>query len=433
MEELHVIELLAENVKRLSAVKIRPDGAGVIVVGGDNDAGKSSVVDSIAYALGGKALMPEEPLRRGAKRGRVRVDLGKFVVTRTFTESGGGTVTVENPEGLTHRSPQALLDSLIGELTFDPAAFARMKPAEQLETLKSVAGLDTTALDAERAEVYARRTALNAEVRRLRAVVEAMPTHDGVPEEELSVGALATQIEEARAHERAYQKLESREQATDARVGDLCLKKAELENQIKSMQDALTKLTETLHTAKNLLGDLQRERRALPYPDTETLIDTMRGIEKTNQEVRDNRERTITEGQFDAAVIAASGASEIIAEIDQKKAAAISEADFPIEGLGVSDVGVTFEGFPLEQASQSGRMRVSVAMGFALNPKLKILLIRDGSLLDEGNLSLICEMAQEAGGQVWIERVGHGDECSVIIEDGAIQGAEKGETNDGDE
>ena len=52
------------------------------------------------------------------------------------------------------------------------------------------------------------------------------------------------------------------------------------------------------------------------------------------------------------------------------------------------------------------------------DPKLKVLLIKDGSLLDEDNLKLISEMAEEADAQLWIERVGIDSNTTVIMEDG---------------
>ena len=49
---MQIVELRAENVKRLSAVTIRPTGP-VVEITGKNEAGKSSVLDSIWMALGG--------------------------------------------------------------------------------------------------------------------------------------------------------------------------------------------------------------------------------------------------------------------------------------------------------------------------------------------------------------------------------------------
>src|SRR5690349_11343820 len=134
---MKVIQLSAENFKRISAIDITPEGT-LITLGGKNGAGKSSVLDAIAVALGGASLVPEEPIRQGESEGTVTVDLGEFIVTRKFTrevvrdlESEGGTqygptrstLVIKNREGLKYPSPQAMLDKLLGRLTFDPMAF----------------------------------------------------------------------------------------------------------------------------------------------------------------------------------------------------------------------------------------------------------------------------------------------------------------------
>ena len=98
----------------------------------------------------------------------------------------------------------------------------------------------------------------------------------------------------------------------------------------------------------------------------------------------------------------------------------MAAAAFPVVGLGFNDNGVTFNGVPFSQASSAEQLRVSVAMGLALNPTLRVVLIRDGSLLDDDSLAMVATMAAEKDSQVWIERVGHGEETSVVIEDGAV-------------
>lgn len=109
---------------------------------------------------------------------------------------------------------------------------------------------------------------------------------------------------------------------------------------------------------------------------------------------------------------------------------AASPSDPIHHGKETAEVTVTFgngvvlyQDIPLDQCSSAERLRVSVSIGLAMNPKLKVLLIRDGSLLDEDNLQMIATMAEKADAQVWIERVGDGEECSVVIEDGQVRDA----------
>ena len=162
------------DVKRLVAIDIRPNGD-VVVLGGKNGAGKSSVLDAITYALAGERSLPREPLRRGTEKGEVEIDLGEFRVRRTFTPGGGGTLTVLSPEGARYPSQQAMLDRLTGKLAFDPLAFAGQKPDEQAKTLRGMLGLDFTTIDAERSAAFAARTAVNRDGTALRARLAAAP------------------------------------------------------------------------------------------------------------------------------------------------------------------------------------------------------------------------------------------------------------------
>ena len=181
---MQIIELTASNVKRLKAVKIVPKGA-VINLGGENEAGKSSVLDSIQMALGGE---PSEsmPVRRGEEKAVITVNLGDLVVRRTITPDGGGTLTVTDADGLKKSSPQTILDRLTGRLTFDPLEFSRQKPKVQAETLRQIVGLDLSALDARRVEAYDRRTAVGKNIKECEARLAAQPHHEGLPAKPIS-------------------------------------------------------------------------------------------------------------------------------------------------------------------------------------------------------------------------------------------------------
>jgi hypothetical protein len=113
-----------------------------------------------------------------------------------------------------------------------------------------------------------------------------------------------------------------------------------------------------------------------------------------------------------------------IEKCDERKAEMIVSAKYPVDGLVPDDDGVTLNGVPFEQASHAEQLQCSVSIGIALNPKLKVLLVRDGSALDPKSLDVIMKTASDAGAQLWIERVGHGDECTVIIDDGQVRGGE---------
>ena len=173
---MKIVRLTAENLKKLRAVEITPAGD-LVQISGKNGAGKTSVLDSIYWALAGSSHVQGQPIRKGEHKARVKLDLGTIVVERKFADADGKlttSVTVESAEGARFPSPQKLLDSLLGELSFDPLAFARMEPRKQFDELRRVSKLevDIDALDALNAGDYAKRTDLNRDAKAKRAQVD---------------------------------------------------------------------------------------------------------------------------------------------------------------------------------------------------------------------------------------------------------------------
>ena len=182
---MKITKLTAENVKRLTAVEMTPDG-NLVIVGGKNRAGKSSVLDSIMYALAGAASIPSQPIRNGAKAAKITLELDgekSLTVERTMSPRGGSLVVKLANKAAPLSSPQALLDSLCGKIAFDPLEFTRLKPREQLERLRDLVGLDFAELDRERESVFAERTQVNRDAKTMKARIEAMHQVAGKDEE----------------------------------------------------------------------------------------------------------------------------------------------------------------------------------------------------------------------------------------------------------
>ena len=157
---MQVLELIAENFKRLKLARVKPTGPVTSIVG-KNAAGKTSVLDAFTAALGGANSSPEMPIRKGADSAEVIVDLGDIIVTRKWTTDGKSTLTVATKEGAKYPSPQAMLDKLIGKLSFDPLAFERMKPQEQAATFAKLVGIDLDGYTAKRRQAFDERTHAN--------------------------------------------------------------------------------------------------------------------------------------------------------------------------------------------------------------------------------------------------------------------------------
>jgi len=407
---MKIIEFNAENIKRLRVVQIRPDGA-LVQITGPNGSGKSSILDAIMFALGGASTHDAQPIRRGAEKAKVVLDLGEFVVTRRFTE-GGTSLTIEDAEGITLKSPQGILDKIVGKFTFDPLAFAMADPKTRLQMLKDTVTLDVDldALDSERRRLYDERTDVSRRAKQLESQAAAFPSTVDAPTETVSVAHLAKELDAALQHNAIQDDRSRTIDATDSRL-------ARLDEEIRELE-----------ARREALGDRREEafeqRCALPAPEAKIEVEEFRA-RIASAEARNSAYYAAERGR-DAAKLAereydkAAELTRQIEDLDEQKRLAMANAKFPVDGLTFGDGEVTLNGLPFSQASSAEQLRASVALAMASNPTLRVLRIKDGSLLDEQNLALLESMAELQDYQVWIERVDTRGTVGVVMLDGHV-------------
>jgi DNA repair exonuclease SbcCD ATPase subunit len=416
---LKIVRLEVSNVKRLRAVKIETNGAASVIVGGQNAQGKTSLLDSIEMAIGGARTIPEDPIRHGAAKASIVVDLGDLLVERTFSKTGT-TLVVRDRDGAKMSTPQAILDRLCSKIAFDPLAFMREDGPKQNEILRRLVGLDFSQSERQRSALYDERTKINRDAKATRAQSEGLAVPADTPDAPVQIASLVAQISQAHAQR---EQIAAVARARDAAQADVASAEKGLADAEKALREAEGRVIQkrlALRNAKTVLDDLAKSPDLATPADVRQLEQQVAQAEATNRNVERKKRRDSLEAeanQLDAK------AAELTAQIDaivQAQAEAIAAASFPVPGLGFGENGPTFKGVPLQQASGAERLRVSVAIGLALNPRLKVLLLRDASLLDEKSLALVAEMAADAGAQVWLERVGSGDPGAVIIQDGQV-------------
>jgi len=429
---MKIIKLQAENIKKLKAVEITPDG-NIVTISGKNGQGKTSILDSIWLALAGGNASKEmvRPVRDGEKRASVKLDLGDIIVTRKWTSNDKSTLYVENREGATFKSPQKMLDGLVGRLSFDPMAFAQQDEKTQIKTIMEFVSLpvDPAVLDGQKAKLYEQRRDVNRDLKQYESHLGMMqcPVH-GLPVEEVSASDILAEIKVAQEQKNANdeKRRELQRMSQDASTHRTTI--VSIDEKIKDLQDQIIKLQTSRDKTKSILNglnvngkDLKAKVDALVNPDIDAFQEKLSNIEKTNQDIRSANEYNATQDKIKKAQADSDDLTVKIQAIDDQKAKMLKEANFPIEGLGFDEDGVIFNTIPFKQCCTTEQIKVSVAMAMALNPDIRVIRIRDGSLLDSDNMNVIREMAKDKDMQVWVEIVNDTGEVGIYIEDGEVK------------
>ncbi len=419
---MKIIQLQAENIKKLVAVSIKPDG-NMVEITGSNGQGKTSVLDSILWALKGSSKIQTMPIRNGVEEARIRLDLGELIVTRKFKKDKEGettsSLTVESGDGARFPSPQAMLDGLLGELAFDPLAFARMKAREQFDQLKRfVPGVDFEKIDnLNRADFEKRR-----EIRR-QAKLDRAASDKIVAAEVAAVDETAI-FEEVRKASDHNGEIENRKIRREQAANEI----TRLQASVKQNREEIESIKRTIAGEEDKINDLQTklaQAGELPAPiDVNAIQAKLVEAKKTNAQAAEFKKKIDYSKQADELDRAAVEITNRMETREIEKRAAIEKAKLPVAGLGFGDGIVTMNGVPFDQASGAEQLRTSIAIAMSLNPKLRVIRVSDGSLLDEKSLKMLAEMANAADYQVWIERVDGSGKVGFVLEDGHIKKAE---------
>lgn len=437
-ESLRIIALEATNVKRIKAVQIRPDGS-VVEISGKNGQGKSSVLDALWWALVETKHIQDVPVRKGADRAVIKLDLGKLKITRTIRapkEEGGEfttTLKVENEEGFAAKAPQTMLDALVGQLSFDPLEFTRLKPEAQFNACRSfVPGFDFEAHAQTRRALFDERTGVNRTAKELNAQAEGIEVDIAAAGlVKVDEGELVAKLNEAGKHNADVERRRANRERAEAEIADCNLRHDQL---IAESEELLRQAKAKREHAELCKAQADETRRrldaagALPEPiDTAALTSQIETARESNARIARAEDAARRRAELiDRAGAAEAKSKNLTAEIealDKAKADAIGAAKLPVEGLSFGDGAVLFNGLPFDQASGAEQLRVSCAVAAALNPRLRVLRCKDGALLDADSMKLLGEFAEANDFQIWIETVASGRDGAIVIEDGMVKAA----------
>lgn len=419
---MKIVSLQAENIKRLVAVEITPEG-NLVEITGKNGQGKTSILDAIWWALDINKVVQSKPVRDGAGSGFIKLDLGEYIVTKKFKVKEDGDVTisltVQNKDGAKFGSPQELLNGFIGNLTFDPLAFSRMKPREQVVALRAlVPGYDFAAAEKANKDDFDERTEVNRTIRDLKARIDAISVPDDAPAEPTSLTALMNELQEALDRNAAIDRDASKRTHLAQRISDL-------ESSIRQKRESIKRIETEIVTAEQAIEELRDEEDGIAGGKEAVDIDAIRqriqSAEASNRFVELRKQRTALQEQLAAAEAKSTAFTKAIDERKDAAAKAVREAKLPVAGLEITEDAVLVNGQPFNQASDAEQLRVSIAVAGAMNPRLRVIRVRDGSLLDADSMAALTHYAEENDLQVWIETVNSGREAAVVIEDGMVR------------
>lgn len=405
----------------------------LVVITGRNAQGKSSLLDAIVSGLSGKAGTPDVPIRKGADKAEIIIDLGEIQVKKRITRDGKTYLTVENRDGTTRKSPQAVLDTLYNRATFDPVAFTGMAPKEQSKILRTLAGLDKPLadLDAKSKTLFDERTDVNRRMRDLEGTIKTYPMPvelAGVPDQETSAADAMAEYQQAMAkinkNETVRQSCENAklvETTARARYVEAVNEVARLTAALETAEAIVERRSGEASEALAVLNARCAEARRLVDPDIDLIRSNISNVETVNRNVRVKLTREKCVHDWTSVKAESERLTDHLAMLTNERSALLSEAVYPIDGFDVRDDDVLYCGVPLCQASSRQKILVGLAVGAALNPGIEIALVRTGSMLDEEGKSAAFEWAKDSGNQLWLELVGSKDsEEGIIIEEGML-------------
>ena len=406
-EPVKINELLIENVKRVKAVQFEPSADGLTIIGGRNGQGKTSVLDAIAWALGGNNYKPSVPERDGAL---VPPNLHLGLSNGLIVERKGknGTLKVTDPNG--NKSGQQLLNEFVSTLALDLPKFINGSDKDKADSLLKILGIgDVLAqLDTKENQLYAQRTEVGRIADRKKKAADEMPMYPNVPKEPVSATELIKEQQEILARNG-----ENERKRQDAARYERMLAEAQIA--FDEAKAALQKAEQDCLTARKSAEDLHDE-------STAELEKNLAEIEALNIKIRANSTKEAAEVEANNLQQEYDGLTEQIESVREERSKLLDSAELPLPGLSVKDGKLIYNNMPWDGMSGSDQLKVATAIVRKLNPQCGFVLMDKLEQMDLETLQEFGAWLKQEGLQVIATRVSTGDECSIIIEDGMVKG-----------
>ena len=414
---IKISSLEVENVKRVRAVSLTPTSEGLTILGGKNGQGKTSVLDSIAWCLGGNKFMPSSPQRDGSTiPPHLKIKLSNGIVVERSGKNS--SLKVIDPEG--NKSGQTLLNEFISQFALDLPKFMQATGKEKADILLQIIGVgdELYRLENEETTLYNQRHAIGQIADQKKKYALEMEEYDNVPDEPISPYELIKEQQEILAqngeNKRKRENLDSLIKQNDYVSAEI----SNLENKLSELRNKQQGLIADIDIAKTSVEGLEDK-------STAELEESIANIDEINRKVRANLDKAKAEDDAKQYVDKYDSLTQQIAEIRKEKYALLDNANLPLPGLSVENKELTYNGYKWDSMSGSEQLKVATAIIRKLNPNCGFVLLDKLEQMDIDTLSEFNSWLESENLQAIATRVSTGDECSIIIEDGYVKQEEQ--------
>lgn len=405
-------KLEIENVKRVKAVTIEPTSNGLTILGGNNNQGKTSVLDAIAWALGGNKYKPSKPARDGSMNPpTLRLELSNGLIVERKGKNSDLKVT--DPSG--QKAGQQLLDSFVEELALNLPKFIESSSKDKANTLLQIIGVGDKLWELDRKEerLYNERRTIGQIADQKKKYAAEQPQYPEAPNELVSIADLIHEQQEilARNGENARKRQNREEIRSQLHLSEERLK--QLREQLAQEEAVHDKLMGDYVEANKSIEDLVDE-------STEEIENSIANIEEINRKVRANLDKEKAEEDAKQYSSQYDKLSKEIQDVRDERTSLLDSADLPLPGLSVEDGELVFEGQKWDNMSGSQQLRVATAIVRKLKPECGFVLLDKLEQMDIPTLNEFGKWLESEGLQAIATRVSSGEECQIIIEDGYV-------------
>lgn len=426
---MKILKLIANNIKGIRCISIAPKSP-LVKIEGLNASGKSSVLDSIETAIRGGRFAPSQPVRIGAEKGDIEIVLSgedgkpKMTVKRTFTEKGTTALKVTDAEGKKYKSPQSFLDALADGLAFDPMEFFNLVGIAKVEMLKKALGLNFKKEDEEiehlsnqRVLAFQKKHGAEHSLKKYEHLEKVtVPDVSEIKEKRAAAVEDNHQVEVDR---KILKDLKNEISKIDSGIDDKKLKILSCEQRIvrlnKETEQARQDISEIEDDIVSEVADKNKFEEQIELSQEMVNMSELIDLSEFDEQIQEHSKLSVQAERYKIKLEAEKEYKQFYDEwfvfdgqintIREQKKVKIAAAKMPVENMTFDEDTISINGVDIAQVNSAIQIETSLKIAMALNPKLKVIRIKSGSLLDDKSMIRIEEIAEKEGFQVWMEIV----------------------------